>query len=189
MGDDGALPRNSPFTGAMMVYEIRLSPQGRWMGVLSEAMRQVDLQDARRLPINRDVIVAAKRADTFDEEAKFQLISLQASAKKIDRLFLNLRQKPRSVEAVGLSLVTDAPLLQMADDLARVDATKIQHDEPLSFELENNDSDELATFRELLGEQTFLPLQTMPSNEDLPQPESLSNTGNDVITRVLILVR
>lgn len=189
MGDGGATPGNTLFRGAMMVYEIRLSPQGRRANVLSDAMRQVDLQDARRLSINRDVIAAAEQADTFDEEAPFQLIFLQASAKKVDRLFLNLRQKPRFVEAVGLSLVTNAPLLQMAGNLARVDATKIQHDEPLSFEMEDNDNAELAAFRELLGEQTFLPLQPILSNEDRRQPESLSSTGDDVVTRVLILVR
>lgn len=189
MGDGGATPGNPLFRGAMMVYEIRLSPQGRRANVLSDAMRQVDLQDAHRLSINRDVIAAAEQADTFDEEAPFQLIFLQASAKKVDRLFLNLRQKPRSVEAVGLSLVTDAPLLQMAGNLARVDATKVQHDEPLSFEMEDNDNAELAAFRELLGEQSFLPLQPIPSNEDHRQPESFSSTGDDVVTRVLILVR
>ncbi|TWU16500.1 hypothetical protein [Allorhodopirellula heiligendammensis] len=189
VGDDASLLVDSPFTGAMMVYEVRLSPQGRQMDVLSDAMRQAGLQDAPRLPINRDVIAAAKRADTFDEEAKFQVIFLQASAKKVDRLFLSLQQEPRLVEAVGLSLITDAPMLQMVGKLTRVDATKIQHDEPLSFELESNDSEELAAFRELLGEQTFLPLEAIPSSKDLQQPESSSSAGDDVITRALILVR
>ncbi len=186
VGNDASLPSSSPFVGWMVVYEVRLSPQGRRDNVLDEAMRQVGLDDARRMPINRDVIAAAKQADTFDEETKFQVLFIEASAKKLDRLFLDLQRDRRSVEAVGMSLVTDAPLMRMANDLQRIDATHIKHEGPLDNEQETYGSDELATFRELLSDQNFLPIT---SNGPVPQPESLSTSGNDFTTPVLILVR
>lgn len=179
----------SPFAGGMIVYDVRLSPQGRQTNVMSEAMRQVGLDDVPRMPVNREVIAAAKRADTFDEDAKFQVIYVQASAKRVDRLFLNLLREPKLVEAVRLSLVTDAPILKKANRLARVDATKVRHEDQFSFELENNASNELAAFRELLGEQSFEPLPPVASRAAISQPDSLSSTGSDVISHVLILVR
>lgn len=179
----------SPFAGGMIVYDVRLSPQGRQTNVLSEAMRQVGLQDAPRLPVNREVMAAAKQAETFDEDAKFQVIYLQASAKRVDRLFVNLLREPRLVEGVRLSLITDAPILEKANQLTRVDATKVRHEGQFSFELENNANNELAVLRELLGEQIFDALPSVAARGPIPQPESLSNTGDDVISHVLILVR
>lgn len=180
----------SPFAGGMIVYDVRLSPHGRETNVMSEAMRQVGLQDAPRLPVNREVIAAAKQADTFDDDAKFQVIFVQASAKSVDRLFLKLLREPQLVEGVRLSLITDAPILKKANNLARVDATKVRHDaQQFSFELENNANNELASFRELLGEQSFAPLPAVAARTEISQPESLSSTGSDVISHVLILVR
>jgi len=196
ISDDESVPLfNASFTGAVMVYDVRLTSTGRTSGTFSKAMQRNGLNDADRQPINRDVIAAARQANTFDENDQFQILFLQAPAKKVDRMFLDLLRDRGSVESVGLSLITDTPILEMASRLTRVDATEVQHDRPLARELGSRDGgdeddEQLATLRRLLGDQTYLPLDGgVAPPQDNVDAASLSGSGNDVITRVLILVR
>ncbi|MBB3204724.1 hypothetical protein FHS27_000491 [Rhodopirellula rubra] len=187
--DDSPMFASSSLAGAMMVYDVRLSQKGRVTGVFSQAMQRNGLDESSREPLNRDVIAAAKSAEVFDQDESFQIIFLQASAKKVDRLFLDLLKDSESVESVGLSLVTDTPILRMTDQLTHVDSTEVKHQQPISLELGNGaDDKELETLRDLLGEQNFMPLNAMAGNVDAAS-ESLSSSGSDVISRVLILVR
>ncbi|MFG0253548.1 MAG: hypothetical protein ACF787_00390, partial [Rhodopirellula sp. JB053] len=175
--------------GALMVYDVRLNQKGRVSGVFDQAMQRNGLDETSRAAVNRDVIAAAKRADVFDQDESFQIVFLQASAKKIDRLFLDLLQEDEQVESIGLSLVMDTPILQMTDRLAHVDATEVKHQQPISLQLGSGaDDKELETLRDLLGDQTFMPLSPMTANMNAGG-ESLSSSGTDVISRVLILVR
>ncbi|EMI52558.1 hypothetical protein RSSM_05991 [Rhodopirellula sallentina SM41] len=172
-----------------MVYDVRLSQKGRVSGVFAQAMQRNGLDETSRAPVNRDVIAAAKRADVFDQDESFQIVFLQESAKKIDRLFLDLLKEDEQVESIGLSLVTDTPILQMTDRLAHVNATEVKHQQPISLQLGSGaDDKELETLRDLLGDQTFMPLSPMTANMNAGG-ESLSSSGTDVISRVLILVR
>lgn len=192
MSDDEKKPLlDAAFTGAMMVYDVRLTSEGRERGVVTKTIQRNGLGDAHRQPIDRDVIAAAKQANTFDEDAQYQVIYLQAPAKKVDRVFLDLLKDRQQVESVGLALVTDTPLLQVAGRAVQVDPTQVQHDRPLSLELGGSGENgaELETLRELLGEQAFMPLSEPDNLENASDTEALSNSGNDVLTRVLILVR
>ncbi len=189
LGDERLLLAGPSLSGAVMVYDVRLSPKGRAMGALSSAMQRIGLDETSRRPINRDVIDAARQANSFDEQESFQIVFVQASAKKIDRLFLSLLKDQESVRSVGLSLVTDTPILEMANQLVHADATQVKHDQPLSLELGSEDDRELAALRELLSDQAFLPMDADSMAESADVGSTLSSSGNDVITRALILVR
>jgi anti-sigma factor RsiW len=189
LGDQRPLLAGPSLSGAVMVYDVRLSPKGRAMGALSSAMQRIGLDDTSRRPINRDVIDAARQANSFDEQESFQIVFVQASAKKIDRLFLSLLKDQEAVRSVGLSLVTNTPILEMANQLVHADATQVKHDRPLSVELGSEDDRELAALRELLGDQAFLPMDADSMADSADVGSELSSSGSDVITRVLILVR
>ncbi|MCM2372262.1 anti-sigma factor family protein [Aporhodopirellula aestuarii] len=187
--ENSPLFADSPLAGAVMVYDVRLSSKGRVTGAFAQAMQRNGLDESSREKVSRDVIAAAQRADVFEQDEKFQIVFLQAPAKKVDRLFLDLLRDRESVESVGLSLVTDTPILKMTDQLVRVDATQVKHRDAVSLQLGSGGNDaELNRLRDLLGEQAFMPLNAPAPNVDAAS-ESLSTTGTDVITRVLILVR
>lgn len=180
-------------SGAVLVYDVRLTTQGRVTQCLAKTMKKVGMPETSRQPIDGELVDAARSVNSFDEDSKFQLLYLRAPAKQLDRLFANLLQDRDNVTSLGLTLVTDSPILKVTDNLQSVDPTLIQH-EPgtASFELESSDAGELAVLRRLLEDQTFLPLTPgMPSTTGLSgmKTDLPSGSGRDVMSRVLLIVR
>ena len=184
---------NDSMSGAVLVYDVRLTTQGRVTQCVAKAMKKIGMPETSRQPIDGEIVGAAKSVDSFDEDSKFQLLYLRAPAKQLDQLFASLLQDGENVSSLGLTLVTDSPILKVTDNLQSVDPTLIRH-EPgtASFELESDDTGELAVLRRLLEDQTFLPLSAgMPATTGLNPMKSdvPSGSGRDIMSRVLLIVR
>lgn len=189
----GSQPNDDAMSGAVLVYNVRLTTQGRVTQCVAKTMKKVGMPETSRQPIDGEVVTAAKSVDSFDEDSKFQLLYLRAPAKQLDRLFANLLQDRENVTSLGLTLVTNSPILKVTDNLQSVDPTLIQH-EPgtASFELESDDAGELAILRRLLDDQTFLPLTpgvSATTGLNAMKPNLPSGSGQDVMSRVLLIVR
>ena len=195
------------FSGAVLVYDVRLTSRGRVTQPLSLAMQQVGLAETTRQPIDRSLIEAAKGVETFDPESKFKVLYLRASAKRLDRLFETLLRDSDNVNSVALSLVTDSPILKLTDNLERVDATLIQREDRFdagqraaSYQLESDQGSELAVLRRLLDDQTFIPmtpgLTGFPRTGDSDEVTAAdgrsdleSVSDRDIMSRVLVIIR
>lgn len=189
-------PIDDTLSGAVLVYDVRLTSRGRVTSPVGQAIQRAGLPETSRQPIDRALVDAAKGLDTFDPESEFQILYLRASAKQLDRLFDTLLRDRDNVGSVGLSLVTNSPILKITDNLERVDATLVQRDEKTdrrggaSYQLES-DGEQLAVLRRLLEDQTFLPM-----TPNLGTPGSVGRdasgtgeSGRDVMSRVLVIVR
>ncbi|TWU03477.1 hypothetical protein [Neorhodopirellula pilleata] len=194
-------------SGAVLVYDVRLTSRGRITQPLSLAMQRVGLAETTRQPIDRSLIEAAKSVDTFDPESNFQVLYLRASAKRLDRLFESLLRDRENVSSVALSLVTDSPILKLTDNLERVDSTLIRREDrgvvrqrAASYQLESNEGSELAVLRRLLDGQTFVPVT--PGLTGFPrsgngdagaETDGRSDldgaTDRDIMSRVLVIIR
>lgn len=185
--------RDDSMSGAVVVYDVRLTTRGRVTQCIANTMKKVGMPETSRQPIDGQIVDAATSVDSFDADSKFQLLYLRAPAKQLDRLFKILLRDRENVSSLGLALVTDSPILKVTDNLQSVDSTLVRH-EPgtASFELKSKDAGELEVLRRLLDDQTFLPLAPgMPATTGLNtmNPNSPAGSGLDVMTRVLLIVR
>lgn len=173
--------------GAVLVYDVRLTVQGRITGSVSAAMNQIGMAETSRQPIDGELVQAAKSVDAFSDKAKFQILYLRAPAKQLDRLFETLLRDGDNVDSIALSLVTDSPILKVTDQFERVDSTLIrQPTAAASYVLSDDDGQELDVLRRLLDDQTFIPVtpDVRGSSEVAP-----SGSGRDVMSRVLVIIR
>ncbi|WP_404306391.1 anti-sigma factor family protein [Neorhodopirellula lusitana] len=188
-------PEDRSFAGAVLVYDIQLTTAGRVGRAVSRAMKSVGMAETSRQPIDQALVQAAESVESLDGESKFQILYLRASAKKLDRLFETLLNDSEGVDSVGLSLVTDSPILKLTDNLEKVDPTEVQHGDlvaasnadqrAVSFDLQSGQNDELSVLRRLLDDKTFVPM----TRKSKPTSTATAGSGRDVLSRVLVIIR
>lgn len=193
-------------TGAVLVYEVQLTRRGRSEQAVRRAMAQAGLEPASEQTVNAELAGVARRVseppnqgDTDD----FQILYLQASARKLDALFSQLNDDRDGVAAIGMTLATDAPIKKLTTGLEQVDPTRVKG-APVSWALTGEQPGTLGELRRSLGQRTFIPMRADGSTGGLATQGSQvspsgpgssagaspgGSVGEDVPSQVLLLVR
>lgn len=172
-------------TGAVLVYNVRLTSNGRASDAVRTAMRVAGLDRLSEKAIDESVLATARQAGEAWGEESFQVLYLRASAKKLDRLLKHLASDVDGVQSVGMTLATDAPLLQIVANLDQVDPTKIRN-VPVSYELDARDRKWMSSLAGALNDRSFMPIQGRQPGSD---PSDQDSPGEDILSDVLVLIR
>jgi len=195
-------------TGAVLVYDVRLTRRGRAEQAVRRAMTQAGLEPASERKVDAELAGVARQvsepsdgADTDD----FQILYLQAPARQLDALFAELNEDRDGVASLGMTLATDAPIKKLTRSLKQVDPTQVKGS-AVSWELTGEQAGSLGQLRRSLGGRSFIPMRTSGSFSGLQMESSTplspgaiqgpssgdrpgQSTGDDVPSQVLLLVR
>ncbi len=119
----------------LLVLAVELSQSGRELGALQEALRVADIRLGKESVVSASVAselraAVAVEAATGPADSATRLLFIEASAKRLDRLMIHMMSKPDDFVSVGLSLVTQPPLLVAASELREIDPTKVRQEVP-----------------------------------------------------------
>ena len=168
--DDGEM---TSFDGAVMVFEIRCRDGVTADEVIADAMRSAGLDYTAQRTATDDLVAAATNASGIDGDESFQLLYLSASAKRLDRVYLELVADRDRVRGVGLSLAMSAPIVAAAKTLRqRTNDSMVAVAPP---DMRGRLSDDLSDL-------TFLP---MTGGDGLVG----GSTGGDEIAQAIFIVR
>jgi hypothetical protein len=162
--------------GAILVLQVQLTEVGRMNDAVATAMRQAGLEstDRKQLP-NELATQLGTATGGIVTEQDLTVIYLQSSAKTLDRFYLNLMGDSDGVQAVGMSLAINAPILKIVQSLA-TDPTTVRHD---STAVEIAGAPALASE---LNRLNFAPLNRQTAG-------AMTQSGPDEPAQILVLVR
>lgn len=177
---DLAGPDGMPSLGVLLVVQVncqegvdrdRLFSQAmQWAGIDQSADHEVD-----------DAMVAVA-SETVESPTPFQLVFLNAPARKLDRLYLRLAGDRQQVESVGMSLATDMQLLELTDSISQ-DPTLIR-DTAVAVQISG--VSERSTIADQVEALTFLPITDGALSLGA---QAGTGSGPDEIAQILFIVR
>ena len=173
----------------VLVLSIKLSQTGRDELALQAALRATDIRLGKDSIMGANVVSHLQTAKVIDtvmaaeSPTSAKLYFIEASAKRIDRLFSIVMSDSRSFESVGLGLATEPPLLAAVGDLREIDATKIRQDDSPGFARGLVAADGKSVFVD--PDYPLMPLNSETGGADLDQ----LNTGDDFSAQLLLFVR
>ncbi len=172
---------NKPVTelSAVLVLDVRQTAQGRANGAVRRAIRASAIDREGEKSVSFDLLGAATESANVSSDQKVSLIYLQAPAKTLDRLYLNLLVDEEGVQSVGMTIATDAPVLKVVNAI-QPDPTSVRHNGML---LLPNHADAMSSLSSQLSGLDFLPL-------DAALVKGIaSDSGPDINSQVLVLIR
>ncbi len=175
--------------GVVLVLSIKLSQTGRDELALQAALRATDIRLGKDGIMGANVVSHLQTAKVIDTSiaaespTSAKLYFIEASAKRIDRLFSIVMSDSRSFESVGLGLATEPPVLAAVGDLREIDATKIRQDDSPGFARGLVAADGKPVFVD--PAYPLIPLNRETGGADLEQ----LNTGDDFPAQLLLFVQ
>ncbi|MEM6777694.1 MAG: hypothetical protein AAF670_08545 [Planctomycetota bacterium] len=176
-------------TGAILVYDVQLTREGRAKQSIRRAMQAAGLAATSRQTVGPDVVAAARLAtEPSGDDGDYQILYLRAPARLLDRLFSILSADVEGVAALGMSLSMDGPITGIASDLEAIDPTTVRSD-AVSYDVAAESDDATRLLASMLSSQPFMPLPSRAMPDPTGQPEVGLSLGTDITSQVLVLVR
>ena len=173
----------------VLVLSITLTQAGRDELALQAALRATDIHLGKDSIMGANVVSHLQTAKVIDtaiaaeSPTSAKLYFIEASGKRIDRLFSIVMSDHRSFESVGLGLATEPPLLAAVGDLREIDATKIRQDDSPGFARGLVAADGKSVFVD--PGYPLMPLTSETGGVNLDQ----LNTGDDFPAQLLLFVQ
>lgn len=175
--------------GVILVVDIEQTDQGRQADTVKAAMRAVGIGAASQKRVTEDVVGIVGDVDPSAADADADILYLQVSAKRLDRLVMTLVADEQNIQGVRFLLAEDAPILRFASSLQPVDPTEIQH--AGAWQLAGDSQPWVgAITQDLVGRPDYLPIDSTTAQAGaasmMSQPKS---GGPDVMSQILLLIR
>ena len=186
------LPPSSktPTLSAVMVLEIRQTDSGRSSRAVRRALRLAKITRTQERQVTSEIADAAMEAVHANDEEWVSLLYLQASAKSIDRFYLNLFEDQQGIQSVSLAIATSTPVID-AINRVRIDPTTVLHDEGAAMEM-TDPTDQVVG---QLDQLTFTPLTRTAASAMMPSKGSSKGSskgpskGPDFTAKLLVVIR
>lgn len=184
--EEAAPDAPAPRLGAILVLQVRRTDQGRASRAIRAAMRAASIEAASQKQISDQVASMVAESVDAAEDTGGSIVYLQAPAKQIDQFFLHLVGDRAGIESVAMSLVTDAPVLDMVQSLHAVDPTEVRHE--TAWQLQATDQRAIGALSQRLADREFIPLDETTAAMGITSAAPGSQ-GADVMSQVLVLIR
>ncbi|MCC9641788.1 hypothetical protein LOC71_05840 [Rhodopirellula sp. JC740] len=185
-------------SGAVLIYDVRLTPEARNPGLrnhfasagdpIRKAMTSAGLEASSKQLVSERLIEATRESVTLDDDTRYQILLLRGPAKQLDRLFLELLSDDESVDSVGMSMAMG----NAVSGIAWKQENETVGADAVAYELNADDKESLQQLGVALSNRDFMPVKAESFsnriNFALGSPEAAS-TGNDFITEVLVIIR
>jgi hypothetical protein len=174
----------------VMVVDVRQTEKGRQSNAVANAMAQAGLQATNEKQINEEIVGFGKGLSQADDSVS--VLYLEGPATKLDNFMNRMVLDFDGIEAIGFKMVSDAPIVGVADALARKKMTpdtirSIRHD--VSWRLADDAGNSVQILAGELASQKFKPItrKGKPGLADLIAGGD--HDGMDVKSRIFVLVR
>lgn len=172
-GDSG--PAKSVMGGAILVVQVNVKPGQDRSQVVSGAMQLAGVSIESQAALSDSLMDSATEASNVPGNSSFEIFYLSSTARRLDRLYLELAGDTQRVSSVGLSLAMDAPIMGQVRQFAS-DPTEVRN-EIRAVPIDNSDADFLTSVQKL----SYVPVS--------PQMVPDVNDGVDEPAQIILIVR
>ena len=110
--------------GAVLVVEVQCRSGIRGDLLIRDAMRASGMSVAKQHKISDELFEVAADASGVPDEVAFEMIYVSATTSRFQQLYATLMSDTQAVRSVGLSLATDAPIVQAVQSASSVAAVR-----------------------------------------------------------------